>query len=114
MARGLLDELKAAGQAGLEPKKLKVAGVRKEPGTLVRTGLAISLDGSIYYDGETYRSLVRSLLAGLPVGAELKLAEAKARSSLSRKYLLPLLNRMEADGLVKREGDLRRVRRQPE
>jgi len=33
--------------------------------------------------------------------------EAKDAVDLSRKYILPLLNRIESDGLIKRLGDFR-------
>jgi selenocysteine-specific elongation factor len=110
-ARGLLGQLRTTGTAGLEPERLKIAGARKELAGLARAGLAVSLDGAIFYSAETYRALAHAVLAGRPVGSLLQIAEARAASGLSRKYLIPLLNRMEAEGLVKREGDARRVRR---
>jgi selenocysteine-specific elongation factor len=113
-ARDLLSRLRRAGTAGLEPERLKIAGARKELSTLARAGLAVSLDGAIFYDAETYRTLVRAVLAARQIGELLQIAEARAASGLSRKYLIPLLNRMEADGYVKREGDARRVRRLPD
>jgi selenocysteine-specific elongation factor len=113
-ARGLLGDLRRAGSGGLEPERLKIAGARKELAALARAGLAVSLDGAIYYDAETYRRLARAVLAGRPAGSLLQIAEARAASGLSRKYLIPLLNRMESDGLVKREGDARRIRRLPD
>ncbi len=112
-ARGLLGDLRRAGTAGLEPERLKIAGARKELASLARAGLAVSLDGAIFYAAEIYRELTRAVLAGRQVGELLQIAEARAASGLSRKYLIPLLNRMEAEGLVKREGDARRIRRLP-
>ena len=112
--RSLLGQLRTAGTAGLEPERLKIAGARKELAGLARAGLAVSLDGAIFYAAETYRELVRAILVGQAAGSLLQIAEARAASGLSRKYLIPLLNRMEADGLVKREGDARRVRRLPD
>ena len=112
-ARGLLGDLRRAGTAGLEPERLKIAGARKELASLARAGLAVSLDGAIFYSAETYRDLSRAVLAGRQVGELLQIAEARAASGLSRKYLIPLLNRMESDGYVKREGDARRIRRLP-
>jgi len=111
--RQLLADLRRAGGEGLEPKRLKIAGAQKEMATLARSGLAVSLDGAIYYAADTYRSLVAAILAGRPAGSLLELAAAKQASGLSRKYLIPLLNRMELDGWVKREGDARRVTRAP-
>jgi selenocysteine-specific elongation factor len=111
--RQLLADLRRAGGEGLEPKRLKIAGAQKEMATLARSGLAVSLDGAIYYAADTYRSLVAAILAGRTAGSLLELAAAKQASGLSRKYLIPLLNRMELDGWVKREGDARRVTRTP-
>ncbi len=113
-ARGLLGDLRQAGKAGFEPERLKIAGARKELASLSRAGLAVSLDGTIFYAAETYRDLSRAVLAGRQVGELLQIAEARAASGLSRKYLIPLLNRMEADGFVKREGDARRIRHLPD
>jgi hypothetical protein len=39
--------------------------------------------------------------------AKLTVPEAKDAVGLSRKYILPLLNRIERDGLIKRLGDFR-------
>jgi selenocysteine-specific elongation factor len=111
LARRLLGELERAGTEGLEPKRMKLAGARKELATLARAGLAVSLDGEIYYAEPTYSALVRAMLAGRAAGELLELAQAKEASGLSRKYLIPLLNRMELDGYVKREGGARRIRR---
>ena len=114
LARQLLGELEQSGAEGLEPKRMKLAGARKELATLARAGLAVSLDGEIYYAEPTYAALARAVLAGRAAGELLELAQAKEASGLSRKYLIPLLNRMELDGYVKREGDARRIRRLPD
>jgi selenocysteine-specific elongation factor len=114
MGRQLLLDLRAGGARGLELSKLKIAGAAKELRNLVRIGLAISLDGEIYYDKEAYLGLVQSCLAGLEVGGVLTIAEAKNRTQMSRKYVIPLLNRMESDGFVKRRGDERIVSAKPQ
>ncbi|MCX6376939.1 MAG: SelB C-terminal domain-containing protein, partial [Armatimonadetes bacterium] len=49
-------------------------------------------------------------LAGRTPGDRFSVPEAKERTGLSRKYTLPLLNRMEKDGLLSREQDARVVR----
>ena len=114
MGRQLLRDLRAGGSRGLELSKLKVAGARKELRNLVRVDLAVSLDGDIYYDKENYLKLVRSCLSQLQVGGVLTIAEAKSRTQLSRKFVIPLLNRMERDGFVQRRGDERTVTLKPE
>ena len=109
MGRQLLRDLQAAGTRGVELSKLKIAGARKELRNLVRTDLAVSLDGDIYYEKEIYLGLVRTCLADLELESTLTIGEAKTRTALSRKYIIPLLNRMERDGFVKRSGDDRIV-----
>ncbi|MBN1837630.1 MAG: selenocysteine-specific translation elongation factor [Spirochaetales bacterium] len=113
MGRQLLRDLRAEGARGLEASQLKAAGATKELRNLARIGLAVSLDGNIYYDKDSYLDLVRSCLASLELGGILTIAEAKARTELSRKYVIPLLNRMESDGYVKRSGDDRIVAAKP-
>jgi len=114
MGRQLLRDLRAGGSRGLELSKLKFAGARKELRNLVRVDLAVSLDGDIYYDKGNYLELVRSCLAHLKVGGTLTIADAKSRTQLSRKFIIPLLNRMERDGFVQRRGDERTVTAKPD
>ena len=114
MGRQLLRDLQSGGVLGLELSKLKIAGARKELRNLVRTDLAVALDGDIYYAKQVYLDLVRSCLAGLEVGGILTIARTKEQTRLSRKYVIPLLNRMERDGFVKRSGDERVVTGKPE
>ncbi len=114
MGRQLLQELRAGGSRGLEASKLKIAGARKELRNLVRVDLAISLDGDIYYEKQNYLGLVKTCLADLEAGDILTIAETKNRTQLSRKYVIPLLNRMESDGFVKRSGNDRIVTVKPD
>ena len=113
MGRQLLQDLRKAGANGLELRKMKITGARKELRNLVRADRAVSLDGEIYYDRETYLELVKKLTESLEWVRVLSLAEAKSRTALSRKYIIPLLNRMESDGYVKRSGDERIVTAKP-
>jgi selenocysteine-specific elongation factor len=113
MGRQLLRDLQEGGTLGLELSKLKISGARNELRNLVRADLAVALDGDIYYEKQVYLDLVRSCLADLEAGGILTIARTKERSGLSRKYVIPLLNRMERDGFVKRSGDERVVTAKP-
>jgi selenocysteine-specific elongation factor len=109
----LLEDLRLEGKTGLEVKKLGIAGGQKELRNLARMELAVSLDGNIYLAAEAYQELLQVILRGLQPGERFDLRQAKERSGLSRKYILPLLNRMELDGYVRREGDLRELLKIP-
>jgi selenocysteine-specific elongation factor len=101
-ARRLLDRILAGGKTGFE-------GSDPEMHTLVRLGRVVPLEAGIFYAKETYDGLAAQVLAGRPKGERFSIPEAKERTGLSRKYMLPLLNRMEKDGLLRRDGDVRVV-----
>jgi selenocysteine-specific elongation factor len=108
-ARRILDEMKKLGRTGFEPATAKIEGSTRELGALVRTGAVVPLEGGIFYMAETYKALAADILAGRTRGDRFSVPQAKERTGLSRKYTLPLLNRMERDGILKREGDERVV-----
>ncbi|NOY08705.1 MAG: selenocysteine-specific translation elongation factor [Spirochaetes bacterium] len=108
MAKKMLDDLKET-KKGYEPKKEKIQGSQKEIRTLVRLGFVVPTEGGIYYSKESYSKLTALILEGYNPGDRFTIPEAKERTSLSRKYIIPLLNRMEKDGYVKRDGNERVV-----
>ncbi|MFW5747341.1 MAG: SelB C-terminal domain-containing protein, partial [bacterium] len=93
----------------LEPKDLSVPAVQQEIRALVREGLLVQLEGGLYYRPEAYAALRDKILVGLSSGASFTIPEAKDRSGLTRKYIIPLLNRMEADKFVRRVDNQRIV-----
>ena len=109
MAREMLSRAKASDGNYLELNKLKIGGAQKCLRELSRTGLLVSLDGNIYFTRGRYDQLLAEILEGHRVEDQFTIAQAKQRSGLSRKYIIPLLNAMERDGYVKRTGDLRQV-----
>ena len=102
-AARLLADILAKSRTGWE-------GSHPELNTLVRLGRVVPLEDGIFYAKETYDLLAGELLAGRARGDRFSVPEAKERTGLSRKYTLPLLNRMEKDGLLRREQDARVVR----
>jgi selenocysteine-specific elongation factor len=101
-ARKLLAEILGCERAGYQ-------GGHAELSTLVRLGLVVPLEGGIFYARETYDSIASEILAGRKPGDRFSIPEAKERTGLSRKYMLPLLNRLEKDGRLRREDDARVV-----
>jgi selenocysteine-specific elongation factor len=111
-AERLLTAVKAAGKAGYEPDKAPAPVPREALGYLCRTALVVPLEGGIFYTAEVYRSLRAAVLSGRRAGERFFVPEAKDRTGLSRKYIIPLLNKMEQEGYVKRAGDERVVIRE--
>jgi selenocysteine-specific elongation factor len=106
---GLLARLKAAGKTGLEPGRTTAQSDARALKSLCSFGEARPLDGGIFMARDAFDACVEAILRGKKSGDRFTVGDAKERSSLSRKYILPLLNRMETDGLVKRYGDERIV-----
>lgn len=105
----VLSDLRRAGKAGLEPGKTCPGDYARALKDLCSLNLAMPLAGGIFIAMETWTSCVEAILSGLPAGGRFSVPQAKERSGLSRKYILPLLNKMEDKGYVKRDGDERVV-----
>ncbi len=67
---------------------------------LEETGQIVPLDGQYYYHGDSFASAVRTLSE--KTGAEFEVGDAKDALGLSRKYMIPFLERLDAKGLTKR------------
>jgi len=105
--RKLLEAIERAGRVAFEPAR--GAFSQKDLNTLVRLDLVVPLEGNLYYARAAYETLRAEILAGRKAGDRFRVPAAKERTGLSRKYTLPLLNRMEKDGLLRRDGDERMV-----
>ncbi len=105
----LARRLEAAGEEGLDLGPEAAPGAKSSLDALCRADRAVSLDGRLFLSPEAYRAFVRAILGRRPAGSRFGVGEAKAATGLSRKWILPLLNRMESDGRVRRSGDERIV-----
>ena len=103
----VLSDLRQSGKTGVEPSKLKVAGLQKELKRLTYDGMAVSLEGKIYLSKQIYEQVAREIVSKQASGTKFTIAQARDRTGLSRRYLIPLLVKMEEDGLVRREDDVR-------
>lgn len=109
LASKILKMLEERKTAGVELKDIGEPGAQKTLRDLVRLGKVVPLEDGIYYSRETFDRLAASVLSGLKPGASFPIPEAKEKTGLSRKYIIPLLNKMEENGLVKRDGSERVV-----
>ncbi len=107
-AEAFLKRVESGGIRGLE---VKHAGKddRDALGVLVREGYVIILESTLIFSMKIYKQTASRILEGRRSGDLFTIADAKARVPLSRKYMIPLLNKMEKDGLVMRIGDKRKV-----
>ena len=110
-AKKILLHMEQAGKQGYEADKENIPGAQKELRNLVRLGFAVPMEGKIFYLASLYQELVHDLLQGRPEGERFAISEARERTGLSRKYMIPLLNRMETDGWIKRVDNDRQVLR---
>jgi len=109
--RRLAERLERAGRAGLDLEAEATPGLRRDLALLCRLGRATSLDGRLYLSPGAYKDLSMMILGGRREESRFTVAQAKSATGLSRKWILPLLNRMEDEGRVRREGEERVVGR---
>jgi len=103
----ILKELETNALKGLELKNETNDFRKKDIKALIRLNFAISLDGNIIYHHEVYEKACESIMKLFDTYDKITISEAKEAVDLSRKYMIPFLNRIETDGLVKRIGDFR-------
>ncbi|HPS56770.1 MAG TPA: selenocysteine-specific translation elongation factor [Spirochaetota bacterium] len=103
----VLDELKLQAGDGIELERVTDDIKKKDIRDLVKLGFLVSLDGNIIYHKQVYDEMINKILELFSTRDKITVPEAKDAVGLSRKYILPLLNRIENDGLIKRLGDFR-------
>jgi selenocysteine-specific elongation factor len=103
----ILDDLLKNAGDGIELEKLKDDILKKDIKDLIKLNFITSLDGNILYHREIYENMKIAIMDLFKTRDKITMADAKDAVNLSRKYIIPLLNRIETDGLLKRIGDFR-------
>ncbi len=103
----LLEAVRGRGGEGMELDRITNELEKRDARELVKLGLLVSLDGNIMYHKDVYEDLKSRVMKLFESRGKVTVPEAKEAAGLSRKYILPLLNRIERDGLIKRLGDFR-------
>ncbi|MCU1430709.1 MAG: selB [Actinomycetia bacterium] len=102
--RRLLDALAASPFAPPAPAEVDVD--QEVAKALVRDGAAVELDGVLFATSALDRA--RDMVAGaVRDRGTLTIAEIRDLLGSTRKYVMPLVNRLDAEGVTRRRGDLR-------
>ena len=103
-ARKLLDALAASPHA--PPAPADVGASLSLVRALVREGAIVELDGIVF--ATSALDDARERIGRLVVQREsISIADVRDLLRTSRKYILPIVNRMDAEGITRRRGDLR-------
>jgi selenocysteine-specific elongation factor len=76
---------------------------------LVESGKLIQVSPDVVFDAEDYEAMVDTLRKSMQNGATITVAAARDVFDTSRKYVLALLEHLDAKGVTVREGDVRRL-----
>ena len=108
--KNLLEKLKKEGLSGLEERTIKSFpnGI-KDIKVLSALKLAVYLEEGIYYHTDVYNKVKNLILKGAKSKDIITIAFVKEKTGLSRKYVIPLLNVLEREKLLKRQGNDRIV-----
>ena len=77
---------------------------------LLETGQLVMAPGSIMFTGKAIEWIRNKLVAHLKREKEVTVSQFREVVDTSRKYAIPLLNLYEEDGIIVRDGDVRRLR----
>lgn len=107
IGKHILSLAKNAGTKGLHRSKLNMKGSGLELKNLLRLGLLVRIGENTFYSEEVFINLAEKIIQGRVRGEYFSIAEAREKSGLSRKFLLPVLNCMEEKNMIRREGNSR-------
>jgi len=91
-------ELKAEQEMKEKMEKMQNETFKRDARELIRLKHLVSLDGNIVFHKKIYEELTNSIMRLFDGRDKISISEAKEATGLSRKYLIPLLNRIERDG----------------
>jgi selenocysteine-specific elongation factor len=109
LGKKIMKQLENTRDRGVQLKEITDEGARGELRNLIRIEKVVPLEGDIYFTRERFDEITDSILKGRQAGDVFSIPEAKDRTGLSRRYIIPLLNKMEEKHMVKRDGDSRVV-----
>ncbi len=106
----LLERLKKEDLNGLDEKTIRTFtnGI-KDIKVLSASKKAMYLDEGIYYHMDVYNRIKKLIMQNTKTNDIITIASVRDKTGLSRKYVLPILNALEREKLVKREGSERIV-----
>lgn len=108
-AKKILQLALDAGTDGIEVDKLSIPQSKKEIRDLVTLNKLILLEKFLYYHYDIYKKVSEQILKGKTSGEIITISEARDRTGLSRKYIIPILNILEKEKKVKRSENDRIV-----
>ena len=103
-ARAVVDALTAHPFAPPEPATVGASPALVR--ALVRSGTLVELDG-IYFARVAYEQVVRLVSREVVARGSLTVSDVRDLLGSSRKYVVPLLTKLDADGITRRRGDVR-------
>jgi selenocysteine-specific elongation factor len=101
-ARALLDALEAAPFSPPEPASVGAAPSLVR--SLTREAAVVDLDGIVFASGAIDEAR-RRVRAALRDRGTVTVADVRDLLGSTRKYILPILNRLDAEGVTRRRGD---------
>ncbi|MBW5396031.1 SelB domain-containing protein, partial [Brachyspira hampsonii] len=106
----LLEKLKKEDLNGLDEKIIKTfTNGMKDIKVLSLSKKAVYLDDGIYYHIDVYNRIKKIIMQNTKTNDIITISSVRDKTGLSRKYVLPILNALEREKLVRREGSERIV-----
>ena len=100
----------SAPAAIMEKSGLDITMAKRMMGALIKEGLVVDVTKDLYYLSETLEQLINTCRTYFIEHEQATAAELKDAMGLTRKYTMPLLEYMDAEGITVRDGDFRSLR----
>jgi selenocysteine-specific elongation factor len=109
--RRLLAALKASPLDPPNPKELApTPNDQKALKFLIQAGDAVALDEKAVMAREAYESLRTAIMTSLKSRGQATASELREDTQTTRRFLIPLLEKLDREGVTRRQGDYRTLR----
>lgn len=105
----LLLQIEQTEKQGFDASKTNIIGIRKLLRGLTQRELIIPTENDLFFSRKAYEQLIDEIMSNRHLNEIFNVADARDRTGLSRKQLIPIFNRLERDGWVKRIENDRQV-----
>ncbi|WP_392561039.1 selenocysteine-specific translation elongation factor [Orbus sturtevantii] len=101
--------IEQSAKQGFDASKSQIVGIRKLLRGLTQRDLIVPTENELFFSRTAYEQIVVEVMSDRHLNEIFNVADARQRTGLSRKQIIPIFNRLERDGWVKRIENDRQV-----
>lgn len=104
MGRMLLEQLSNNNNGGIDLNTIKSQAEREQYKKFIRMGVVVAFEDGIIYHSDIYRDIRQNIFNEFNRKERITIEDVKRITGLSRKWIIPIMNRLTKEGSIRRYG----------